>query len=98
MERAEEARERAQEARERAREIAEREMERAQAVMEQMGDELESTRDVVEDGHRSNMESFLERQAEKVERLGRQMAEQIRGLASRFGDDEDEEQEDEVDL
>lgn len=110
MERAQQARERAQEIRERAQEVAEREMERAQAVMEQMGDEMQSTRDAVQGGldedgdrrhSRSKMESFLERQAEKVERLGRQMADQLRGLANRFGDDDDqgEEQDDaEVDL
>lgn len=111
MEARERAMERAQEARERAREIAEREMERAQAVMEQMGDEMDTARDAVQEGFdddgdhghsRSKMESFLERQAEKVERLGRQMAEQLRGLASRFDDEDEgegEEQDDaEVDL
>jgi len=97
QERAQQAQERAQEARERAQEIAQREMERAQAVMEQMGDEMDTARDAVQEGFdddgdhghsRTKMESFLERQAEKVERLGHQMAEQLRGLANRFGDDD----------
>jgi ElaB/YqjD/DUF883 family membrane-anchored ribosome-binding protein len=115
---AQRAQERAQRAQERAQEIAEREMERAQEVMERMGDEMESTRDAVNEGlefdsdasdgdrrhSRTRMESFLERQAQKVERLGREMAEQLRGLASKFGEDEggddedDHDEEDSVDL
>ncbi|HYV45477.1 MAG TPA: ATP synthase F0 subunit B [Myxococcaceae bacterium] len=114
MERAQQAQERAQEARERAQEIAQREMERAQAVMEQMGDEMDTTRDAVQEGFndedgdhgrsRSQMESFLERQAEKVERLGHEMADKLRGLANRFDDDDgdqdrdDDRDEDELDL
>ncbi|HZN94971.1 MAG TPA: hypothetical protein VFB81_19795, partial [Myxococcales bacterium] len=91
----ERARERAERARERAQEIAERQMERAQAVLERMGDEMDHTRDAVEedfedgDEHhgRSRMEEFLERQAQKVEQLGRSVAEQLRGLASRLDGD-----------
>ncbi|HVE84829.1 MAG TPA: hypothetical protein VND93_18360 [Myxococcales bacterium] len=96
-ERAEEARERAQEARDRAQEISDREMERAQAIMERMGSEMESARDAIEDGkgeRRSRLGEILERQAERVERLGHTVAEQLRGLASRFGDDGDAEDED----
>ena len=76
-----------------------------------MGDEMETTRDAVHEGldsdsdssdgdrhgARSKMESFLERQAQKVERLGREMADQLRGLASKFGDDEEEDREDDED-
>jgi len=102
----ERARERAERARERAQEIAERQMERAQAVLERMGDEMDHTRDAVEedfedgDEHhgRSRMEEFLERQAQKVEQLGRSVAEQLRGLASRLDGDDEEDFDHDVDL
>lgn len=84
-----EARERAREARERAREISRRELERAQQLLERMGDEVEGAGDAVEEGMGAKVGALLERQAERVERLGHSVAEQLRELAERFDDGDD---------